>query len=45
MTTNLLWTVFYVLIALVVVAVVVRAVSGLRHRNGPRGRYGRWPRE
>jgi hypothetical protein len=45
LTTTLLWTLFYVLIALVAAAIVVRAIAGLRHRNAPRGPYGRQPRE
>ena len=45
MTNTLLWTAFYVFIALVVLAVVVRVVHGLLHRKEPRGPYRRPPRE
>ena len=45
MTNTLLWTAFYVFIALVVLAVVVRAVKGMLHRKDPRGPYGRRPPE
>jgi hypothetical protein len=45
MTNTLLWTAFYVFIALVVLAVVVRLVKGLLHRDAPRGPFRRPPRE
>lgn len=45
MTNTLLWTAFYVFLALVVLAVVVRLVKGRLHRNEPRGPYGRRARE
>ena len=45
MTNTLLWTAFYVFIALVVLAAVVRLVKGLLHRKDLRGPHGRRPRE
>ena len=45
MTNTLLWTAFYVFIALMVVAVLVRVIKGLLHRKEPRGPYRRPPPE
>jgi hypothetical protein len=45
MTNTILWTAFYALLALGVVAIVVRWIAGVRHRNDPRGPYGRRPRK
>lgn len=41
MTNTFLWTAFYALIALVVLAVLVRGITRLLRRNEPQGPYRR----